>query len=72
MKALIFIQNLKQTLTEIEASDGNHVFYVELNHRLIQELKAYSVDKLRKSSMNKQRMQNFSNDLLSGSVPQRT
>jgi hypothetical protein len=68
MKALIFIQNLKQTLTEIEASDGNHVFYVELNHRLIQELKAYSVDKLRKSSMNKQRMQNFSNDLLSRDI----
>jgi hypothetical protein len=47
MKALIFIQNLKQTVLDIERCGGNEIFYVEPDYNLIQKLKAHSLSKLR-------------------------
>ncbi|MCJ7823895.1 MAG: hypothetical protein MUP44_03270, partial [Anaerolineales bacterium] len=65
MKALVFIQNLDQTLLEIEASIGNHIFFFEPDDRLVQKLKAYSIDKLRDSDLDNRRLRHFSSDLMS-------
>jgi len=68
MKALVFIQNLDQTLLEIEASAGNHIFFVEPDYHLIQKLKAYSIDKLRDVDLDNRRLRHFSSDLMSRDI----
>jgi hypothetical protein len=68
MKALIFIQNLKQTLLEIEASRANHIFFVAPDFDLIQRLKAYSIGKLENLDIGDRRLRGFSTDLLSRDI----
>jgi len=68
MKALIFIQNLKQALLEIEASGENHIFFVRPDFHLIQRLKAYSINKLQGLDIDDRRLRGFSSDLLSRDI----
>jgi len=68
VKALIFIQNLKQALLEVEASGEDHIFFVRPDFHLVQRLKAYSIDKLRGLDIDDPRLRHFSSDLLSRDI----
>jgi len=69
MRALIFIQKLKQALLEIEANDANHIFFVEPNYKLIQRIKAYALSKLQKVKIgDSDKLRYFTNDLLSRDI----
>ena len=41
MRALIFIQNLKQTILEITMNPSNHIFYSDNDYNLIKNLKKF-------------------------------
>jgi hypothetical protein len=47
MKAVIFIQQLKQTLLTIEKNGSEHIFFVETDYNLIRDIKAYTYNKLK-------------------------
>ena len=70
MQALMFIQKLKQTLMEIGANGGNRIFFVEPDYKLIQEVKAHTISKLREKAgdVSGRDMRYFVHDLLSRDI----
>jgi hypothetical protein len=70
MQTLIFVQKLQQTLLEIKNNGGNHIFFVETDYELTQEIKAYAFDKLRQDTTNisNRDTRYFVNDLLSRDI----
>lgn len=47
MKAVIFIQQLKQILLTIEVNGSEHIFFVETDYNLIRDIKVYTYNKLK-------------------------
>lgn len=70
MQALMFIQKLKQTLMEIGANGGNRIFFIEPDYKLIQEIKGYTISKLREKTggVSGRDIRYFVHDLLSRDI----
>lgn len=68
MKAITFIQNLKQTLLEIETNNSEHIFYVQLDYELVSRVKKYAFDKLSKIQHETSSVEDFIYDLMSRNI----
>jgi len=68
MKAIAFIQSLKQTVLEIESNNSEHIFYVELDYELIRRIKKYAFDKLSEIQNKSLAIDRFTYDLLSRDI----
>ena len=70
MKAIIFIQKLKQTVLEIESNGSEHFFFVETDYKLIRDLKDHAFRKLKSIEKGniKSDLSSFLQDLLSRDI----
>ncbi len=69
MKALLFIQKINDLLHDVERTGGNPIFFVNLNHRLLKQIKSYAFQKLQQhDEASLHQLQYFVNDLLSRDI----
>lgn len=69
MKALLFIQKLNDLLHDVERTGGNPIFFINLDHQLLKQVKSYAFQKLQQNDeASLHELQYFIDDLLSRDI----